>query len=51
MDFIKQKNLFFKNLKKTYSENIKLQLDLIQQCKILKEKEKITLFFLEKDQE
>ena len=43
MDFIKQKNLFFKNLKKTYSENIKLQLDLIQQCKILKEKEKINI--------
>ncbi len=43
LDFIKQKNLFFKNLKKTYSENIKLQLDLIQQCKILKEKEKISI--------
>ena len=43
LDFIKQKNLFFKNLKKTYSENIKLQLDLIQQCKILKEKEKINI--------
>ena len=43
LDFIKQKNLFFKNLKKTYSENIKLQLELIQQCKILKEKEKINI--------
>ena len=43
LDFIKQKNLFFKNLKKKYSENIKLQLDLIKQCKILKEKEKINI--------
>ena len=43
LDIIKQKNLFFKNLKKTYSENIKLQLELIQQCKILKEKEKINI--------
>ena len=43
LDFIKQKNLFFKNLKKTYSENIKLQLELIQQCKSLKEKEKINI--------
>ena len=43
LDFIKQKNLFFKNLKKTYSENIKLQLELIQQCKTLKEKEKINI--------
>ena len=43
LDFIKQKNLFFKNLKKTYSENIKLQLELIQQCKILKDKGKINI--------
>ena len=43
LDFIKQKNLFFKNLKKTYSENIKLQLELIQQCKILKGKGKINI--------
>ncbi len=42
-DFIKQKNLFFKNLKKTYSVNIKLQQNLITQCKSLKQKQKINI--------
>ena len=37
--FISEKNIFFKNLKKTYSENINKQLKIIEDCKLLKEKE------------
>ena len=37
--FISEKNIFFKNLKKTYSENIKKQLKIIEDCKLLKDKE------------
>lgn len=42
-EFIKEKNLFFKNLKKTYSENIKKQITLIEECKKLNELEKIKI--------
>ena len=42
-EFIKEKNLFFKNLKKTYSENIKKQITIIEECKKLSELEKIKI--------
>ena len=42
-EFIKEKNLFFKNLKKTYSENIKKQITIIEECKKLSESEKIKI--------
>ena len=41
--FIKEKNLFFKNLKKTYSDNIKKQLNLIDECRKLNELKKIKI--------
>ena len=37
--FINEKNTFFKNLKRIYSENISKQLKLIEDCKVLKEKD------------
>ena len=42
-EFIKEKNLFFKNLKKTYSNNIKKQLNLIEECRKLNELNKIKI--------
>ncbi len=42
-EFIKEKNLFFKNLKKTYSDNIKKQLNLIEECRKLNELNKIKI--------
>ena len=42
-DFVKEKNLFFKNLKKIYTENIKKQVNLIEECKKLKDSKKIKI--------
>ena len=46
-EFVKEKNLFFKNLKKTYTENIKNQINLIEECKKLKESQKINIHDLQ----
>ena len=42
-EFINKKNLFFKNLKKTYSDNIKKQINLIEEIKKLKDSKKINI--------
>ena len=42
-DFVKEKNIFFKNLKKIYTENIKKQINLIEECKKLKDSKKIKI--------
>ena len=42
-EFINKKNLFFKNLKKTYSDNIKKQINLIGEIKKLKDSKKINI--------
>ena len=42
-DFVKEKNIFFKNLKKIYTENIKKQVNLIEECKKLKDSKKIKI--------
>ena len=41
--FVKNKNFFFKDLKNTYSENIKKQLKIIDDCKKLKEQDEINI--------
>jgi hypothetical protein len=47
-EFINKKNLFFKNLKKTYSDNIKKQINLIEEIKKLKDSKKINISVLQK---
>ena len=42
-DFVKEKNIFFKNLKKIYTESIKKQINLIEECKKLKDSKKIKI--------
>jgi len=42
-EFINKKNLFFKNLKKTYGDNIKKQITLIEEIKKLKDSKKINI--------